>query len=243
MRLAAAPQRVKKRTDEWLTPKAIIDALGGADSFDLDPCASVVRPWPTARCHLTIEDDGLAREWSGRVWLNPPYNRVLLPKFLSRMAEHDQGTAFIFARTDTDAFQANVWRRATALLFLSGRTFFHYTDGRRAAHNGGAPTVLCAYGRMDAEILADCGVEGQFVPLRWETLHAGAAVSERWQDIVAAVLQKHGSVPLDVLYREVAQHARTRRSEHWRAKVRQTLQRGPFVPLGRGTWGLAEQVA
>jgi len=29
MRLAAAPQRVKKRTDEWLTPKAIIDALGG----------------------------------------------------------------------------------------------------------------------------------------------------------------------------------------------------------------------
>lgn len=243
MRLAAAPQRVKKRTDEWLTPKPIIDALGGAESFDVDPCASVVRPWPTARIHFTIQDDGLAREWHGRVWLNPPYHRLLLPKFLTRMAQHGRGTAFIFARTDTEAFRESVWGRASALLFLSGRTFFHHTDGRRAKYNGGAPTVLCAYGRLDAEILGDCDIEGQFVPLRWETLHAGAAVSERWQDIVSGVLEKHGAVPLDVLYREISKHSRTRGADHWREKVRQTLQRGPFVAVERGTWALADQVA
>jgi len=27
-------------THDWITPKFIIDALGGAESFDLDPCQS-----------------------------------------------------------------------------------------------------------------------------------------------------------------------------------------------------------
>lgn len=37
-------------TDEWLTPPDMILSLG---SFDLDPCAPVTRPWPTAQQHLT----------------------------------------------------------------------------------------------------------------------------------------------------------------------------------------------
>jgi len=53
-----APTRGAK--DEWLTPPPIIEALG---PFDLDPCAPVVRPWPTAAAHLTIEDDGLTADW------------------------------------------------------------------------------------------------------------------------------------------------------------------------------------
>lgn len=35
---------------EWLTPRNIVDALG---PFDLDPCAPIVRPWPTAVQHYT----------------------------------------------------------------------------------------------------------------------------------------------------------------------------------------------
>ncbi|WP_280940170.1 hypothetical protein [Mesorhizobium sp. WSM1293] len=31
-------------TDVWLTPPAILAALGGAESFDLDPCAPLDRP-------------------------------------------------------------------------------------------------------------------------------------------------------------------------------------------------------
>ena len=57
-------------TDEWLTPPYIINALA---PFDLDPCAPVIRPWATARRHLTIEDDGLAHPWTGFVWCNPPF--------------------------------------------------------------------------------------------------------------------------------------------------------------------------
>jgi hypothetical protein len=34
-------------TEEWLTPPGIILALGGADSFDLDPATPAVQPYPT----------------------------------------------------------------------------------------------------------------------------------------------------------------------------------------------------
>jgi hypothetical protein len=55
-------ERISTGKDEWLTPKSIIDALG---EFDLDPCSPVVRPWNTAKKHLTIEDDGLLTDWGG----------------------------------------------------------------------------------------------------------------------------------------------------------------------------------
>ncbi|MDR0672754.1 MAG: phage N-6-adenine-methyltransferase [Zoogloeaceae bacterium] len=55
-------------THDWLTPPEILDALG---EFDLDPCASEFQPWRTAKKQFTIRDNGLTREWEGRVWCNP----------------------------------------------------------------------------------------------------------------------------------------------------------------------------
>src|SRR5690349_17616072 len=100
-------------TDEWLTPPSLIAALG---SFDLDPCSPRVRPWDTAAKHYNVEDDGLRQEWRGRVWLNPPYSDA--GKWLGRLANHGQGTALIFARTETRLWFDHVWPHATGLLFL-----------------------------------------------------------------------------------------------------------------------------
>jgi hypothetical protein len=146
-------------TDEWLTPPEIIDALG---PFDLDPCASVIRPWPTARYHYTVDDLGSMQPWFGRVWLNPPYNAEL-GTWLDRLANHGKGTALVFARTETEAFFAQVWRRARALRFLEGRLYFYDVTGRRAADNSGGPSVLVAYGDEDAERLAAAHIRGAFV--------------------------------------------------------------------------------
>ena len=148
-------------SDEWLTPPDLLAALG---PFDLDPCAPVVRPWPTATHHYTLSDDGLRQEWEGRVWLNPPYAHA--GKWLHRLADHDCGTALIFARTETRLWFDHVWPRATGLLFLRGRLHFHYIDGRRAAANSGAPSVLVAYGESDARALATCDLPGAHVALR-----------------------------------------------------------------------------
>lgn len=111
--------------DEWLTPPWLVRALG---EFDLDPCAPIERPWPTAKVHYTVLDDGLSKPWSGRVWLNPLYGREI-GKWLKRLAAHGDVIALTFARTETRAFSDCVWSEADAVLFILGRVRFHNPDG------------------------------------------------------------------------------------------------------------------
>jgi len=151
----------RAQTHEWLTPPDILNALGG---FDLDPCAASVRPWPTARHHYTFEDDGLRREWYGRVWLNPPYGD-LINDWLRLMVMHGNGVVLTFARTETKTFFRYIWPHADAVLFIKGRLNFHRIDGSKSAHNSGAPSVLIAYGKNNADILEVCGIQGKFVRL------------------------------------------------------------------------------
>ena len=148
-------------TDVWLTPPQIIKALG---EFDLDPCASLNRPWDTAKHHYTIEDDGIASPWFGRVWCNPPYGPGMAP-FLEKMVEHGDGIVFIFARTETQAFFKYVWDKADAILFLKGRVRFHLPDGAQGG-TAGSPSVLIAYGKQNVKALEMSGVAGKLVYLK-----------------------------------------------------------------------------
>ena len=128
-RTVAGPHRATARTDTWLTPPYILKALG---EFDLDPCAAPEpRPWPTASRHITLPTNGLQIEWHGRVWLNPPYGRAT-GTWLEKLANHGNGIALIFARTDTDMFFEQVWKRADAVAFLRGRLTFCDAAGRIA---------------------------------------------------------------------------------------------------------------
>lgn len=152
-------------TTTWLTPPHILAALG---PFDFDPCAAPApRPWPTAT-HMNAEadGDGLVMSWHGRVWCNPPYTSANVGKWLGKLADHGRGTALIFARTETASFQQQVFGRASAILFLEGRLYFHKADGTRGAGNAGSPSVLCAYGRDDAARLKASGIKGTFITLK-----------------------------------------------------------------------------
>lgn len=155
-------QSARAMKDEWLTPPHIIESLG---PFDLDPCAPINRPWETASKHYTILDDGLKNPWAGDVWCNPPYGAEAA-KWLARCADHGNAIALIFARTETKMFFEHVWGKASALLFIEGRLHFHHVDGTRAKANGGAPSVLVAYGDALARRLAESGLPGKFLSLR-----------------------------------------------------------------------------
>lgn len=152
-------------SDEWLTPREIIGALG---EMDFDPCAAPSpRPWPTARRHVVRAENGLTMPWYGRVWLNPPYGGPsVIGPWMRRMVEHGDGIALIFARTETALFFETVWRAANAVLFIEGRLFFHRADGTRASANAGAPSCLVAYGNYNDERLQRSGIAGQYVSLR-----------------------------------------------------------------------------
>jgi hypothetical protein len=152
----------RPQTDEWLTPPHLLATLG---VFDLDPCAPppAERPWPTARQHFSLIDDGLAQPWSDRVWLNPPYSEVEL--WMDRLAQHGDGIALVFARCETAWWFRSVWPCADAILFLAGRVTFYRGDGTasKAGHNSGGPSVLIAYGAHNVEALRASGLAGALV--------------------------------------------------------------------------------
>lgn len=158
--------RVRDSKEEWLTPPKMVEALG---PFDLDPCSALDMPWVLARDAYTKEQDGLAHEWWGRVWLNPPYGNKT-DRWLREMARHNNGIALIFARTETRMFFESVWFNAAGLYFIKGRVSFYNEDGTLGEYSGGAPSVLIAYGEENAEILRnaplpEAGWDGRFIKL------------------------------------------------------------------------------
>lgn len=143
----------------WLTPPAILHALG---KFDLDPCACEhPRPWPTANLMIYPPANGLEANWFGRVFCNPPYDDSL-ERWLYKCAIHQNATALTFARTETRAWQTVVWAMADSILFVTGRIDFYYPDGSRAK-NAGGPSALIAFDRQNTEKLAESGIPGALV--------------------------------------------------------------------------------
>lgn len=159
------PHRAESTTDDWLTPPDLLRRLG---RFDLDPCTPIdPMPWQTADLRFSLDDDGLALPWTGRVWLNPPYSNVA--PWVRKLRRHGNGIALVFARTETAWWHDEIWHSADAILFLRGRLTFLRPDGGHARSNGGrdggngnagAPSALVAYGSHNALRLRVAGIAG-----------------------------------------------------------------------------------
>jgi hypothetical protein len=108
--------------------------------------------------------------WAGFVWCNPPYGRQT-SKWLRRMAEHNNGIALTFARTETKQFFESVWPKASCLLFIKSRLAFVDTNGKPALtksgqpQTGGAPSVLIGYGAEAFRRLTSRTIPGWFINL------------------------------------------------------------------------------
>jgi hypothetical protein len=136
------PVSHKGKTNVWLTPRYILDALG---RFDLDPAAC--SEWLTANNHYF--QNGLEQEWFGRIWLNPPYGKET-GIWLKKLELHGNGIALVFARTDTKWFQELNY---DAINFLKGRISFLDSNGNKST-NAGTPSILIAFGKENVEWLS-----------------------------------------------------------------------------------------
>ncbi|MEO5363850.1 MAG: ParB N-terminal domain-containing protein [Magnetococcus sp. DMHC-8] len=118
--------------NEWFTPSKWIElARQAMGSIDVDPAsnATAQQTVQAARWY-DQEQDGLQQEWSGNVWLNPPYARGLIDGFVDKLLEQFQsGTArqaiaLVDNRTDTRWFHA-LCSVASAVAFTKGRVNFY----------------------------------------------------------------------------------------------------------------------
>lgn len=130
--------------NEWFTPGDYIKlaraVLGG---IDLDPATHPqAQTIIQAAKFFTKADDGLAREWHGRIWLNPPYAQPLIAHFVSKLcaelkAEHVKSAIMLTHNyTDTAWFQEAA-HEADAICFTRGRVKFYELDGTIAAPTQG----------------------------------------------------------------------------------------------------------
>lgn len=149
-------------SDEWYTPKWIIDELG---SFDLDPCAPMEPPYPIAPISYNREQDGLAQIWPEKavVWLNPPYSRVLLRQFVEKLAKHGNGIALLVNRQDNLLFQDVIFPTAVSMLFMRHRIKFLRPNGQTGHPFFGS--CLVAFGKECDRRLKNCNIKGKYVVL------------------------------------------------------------------------------
>ena len=138
-------------TVEWYTPPDLFARLGLYFRTDpASPGADVV-PWIPAAVHYTPTDDGLAQEWTGRVWLNPPYGPAGVA-FIEKMIAHKDGLLLLPARTETAIFQRAA-RAADTVCFLRDRLHFIRNDGFQARSSFGS--VLMAWGYKSSLAVQD----------------------------------------------------------------------------------------
>lgn len=152
-------------SDEYYTPKHIIDSLG---CFDLDPATPKNPKWQTARVMYTKEDDGLNKEWFGRVFLNPPYSKPLVEQFIKKMAEHGNGIALIMPKLGTKLFRETIYPSCSAIYILAERIKF-YDENWKQQKSPICQSMLVAFGKENIEAIRNSGLKGMMlIPERVE---------------------------------------------------------------------------
>lgn len=110
---------------DWETPQAFFDAVNAEFGFTLDACATPAN----AKCErfFTPDDDALKQEWSGVVWMNPPYGYEIRNWIKKAHQESIKGAtvvALIPSRTDTAYWHEHVMS-ASEIRLVKGRLTFN----------------------------------------------------------------------------------------------------------------------
>lgn len=120
------------KDDEWYTPAQYIEAAREVlGTIDLDPASNdFANETVKATVYYTEETDGLAQEWYGNIWMNPPYSTALLNKFADKLVESkfEQAVVLVNNATETAWFEKLVGT-ASAIIFHKGRIRFVKRDG------------------------------------------------------------------------------------------------------------------
>lgn len=128
---------LSSKTDLWETPQDFFDALDMEFHFETDVCALPAN----AKCasYYTPEQNGLAQEWKGVCWCNPPYGRQI-GKWVEKAANSSATVVMLLpARTDTRWFHQYIYGKAE-IRFIPGRLKFG--SSKNAAP---FPSMVCIF--------------------------------------------------------------------------------------------------
>lgn len=143
-------------SDEWYTPPEVFQALGC--SFDLDPANAAIGG-AHVPCRESWGSDGLEREWSVFVWLNPPFGgRNGLKPWLEKFFAHGNGIVLTPDRTSASPWFWPAWQKADLVLFTKKIKFVRPDGSRGKSPSNG--TALMASGEAGCLALRKAAAEG-----------------------------------------------------------------------------------
>jgi len=121
--------------NEWYTPPIYIDAARRVmGAIDIDPASSELAN-KTVKAHIfyTAQENGLDKEWRGKLWMNPPYSGDLISKFIAKYSKHigqevEEGIVLVNNATESAWFQQLV-SVSSAVVFPNSRIKFIDKNG------------------------------------------------------------------------------------------------------------------
>lgn len=122
--------------NEWYTPPEYIEAARRVmGHIALDPATSITAQRTVrASVYFTAEHDGLAHDWFGPIWMNPPYSQPLIGQFIDKLTDTDAESICLVNNGTETVWGQKLLRASDAVCFPAGRIRFIDPDG-----NPGAP--------------------------------------------------------------------------------------------------------
>ena len=138
--IKAGNTHVGKNTgeNEWYTPEKFIEAARSVmGSIDIDPASSeLANKTVKATVFFSKDDCGLNRDWSGNVWMNPPYAQPLMNDFAAKLVEQlpniNAAIVLVNNATETKWFQS-MSQESAAICFPETRIKFVDVNGNLGA--------------------------------------------------------------------------------------------------------------
>lgn len=169
---AEEKRREQEQRDSWSTPPEFLDNIVRPilETINLDPASNeAAQAVVQAARWISAEEDGLAQEWEGNVWLNPPYSHPLVERFALKAIEEVKsgrvGQLLVLVNSSTSSVWWHELAKACAVLaFPLGRISFWSPHGLAGDANR-SPSTLFYFGHRDLFALQHLRAAGYFATM------------------------------------------------------------------------------
>lgn len=129
------------QNDEWYTPPEFVESARRVmGEINLDPASNKkANEWIEADEFFSLENSAFLNEWHGKVWMNPPYSRIIKDFVDKLVDEYDAdrvSEAIVVTNNGTDTrWFHRLAGASSAICLVKGRIGFQNVDGVRIDNN------------------------------------------------------------------------------------------------------------